>query len=124
MNCNAANLPALPPLPRRFSFYLTSQGEEATTVASAAALHADDMVFAQYREQGVSGSVTVQLNRAAQLCKITECHYSMSTLSCILFNVICHNHNPVAYIWYLVGVLLCRYCSGAGTASVNLQTST
>eukprot|EP00195_Chlamydomonas_chlamydogama_P008912 CAMPEP_0202899442 /NCGR_PEP_ID=MMETSP1392-20130828/7669_1 /ASSEMBLY_ACC=CAM_ASM_000868 /TAXON_ID=225041 /ORGANISM="Chlamydomonas chlamydogama, Strain SAG 11-48b" /LENGTH=364 /DNA_ID=CAMNT_0049585617 /DNA_START=182 /DNA_END=1276 /DNA_ORIENTATION=+ len=37
----------------RFSFYLTCQGEEATTVGSAAALASDDMVFAQYREQGV-----------------------------------------------------------------------
>ncbi|GAX80795.1 hypothetical protein CEUSTIGMA_g8231.t1 [Chlamydomonas eustigma] len=37
----------------RFSFYLTSQGEEATTVGSAAALHPEDIVFAQYREQGV-----------------------------------------------------------------------
>lgn len=37
----------------RFSFYLTSQGEEATSVGSAAALDPKDMVFAQYREQGV-----------------------------------------------------------------------
>lgn len=37
----------------RFSFYMTSAGEEATAVGSAAALHARDPVFAQYREQGV-----------------------------------------------------------------------
>jgi len=37
----------------RFSFYLTSQGEEATTVGSAAGLNPEDVVFAQYREQGV-----------------------------------------------------------------------
>jgi len=37
----------------RFSFYLTSAGEEATTVGSAAALAHTDEVFAQYREQGV-----------------------------------------------------------------------
>jgi len=38
----------------RFSFYLTSAGEEATVVGSAAALHdTQDWVFAQYREQGV-----------------------------------------------------------------------
>ncbi|KAG2433713.1 hypothetical protein HXX76_008081 [Chlamydomonas incerta] len=37
----------------RFSFYLTCQGEEATNIGSAAGLGDQDMVFAQYREQGV-----------------------------------------------------------------------
>lgn len=37
----------------RFSFYMTSSGEEATAVGSAAALTNDDVVFSQYREQGV-----------------------------------------------------------------------
>jgi 2-oxoisovalerate dehydrogenase E1 component alpha subunit len=37
----------------RFSFYMTSSGEEATAVGSAAALTLDDVVFSQYREQGV-----------------------------------------------------------------------
>ncbi|KAG2438412.1 hypothetical protein HYH02_010867 [Chlamydomonas schloesseri] len=37
----------------RFSFYLTCQGEEATNIGSAAGLANNDMVFAQYREQGV-----------------------------------------------------------------------
>lgn len=37
----------------RFSFYMTSAGEEATAVGSAAALKDSDPVFAQYREQGV-----------------------------------------------------------------------
>lgn len=37
----------------RISFYMTCYGEEAAVVASAAALNADDEVFAQYREQGV-----------------------------------------------------------------------
>jgi 2-oxoisovalerate dehydrogenase E1 component alpha subunit len=37
----------------RISFYMTSSGEEATHIASAAALHARDTVFAQYREPGV-----------------------------------------------------------------------
>ena len=36
----------------RFSFYMTSFGEEAAVVASAAALDGIDQVFAQYREQG------------------------------------------------------------------------
>ncbi|XP_074567420.1 2-oxoisovalerate dehydrogenase subunit alpha 2, mitochondrial isoform X1 [Curcuma longa] len=37
----------------RISFYLTSIGEEAINVASAAALKIDDVVFPQYREPGV-----------------------------------------------------------------------
>ncbi|KAG6475651.1 hypothetical protein ZIOFF_064880 [Zingiber officinale] len=37
----------------RISFYLTSIGEEAINVASAAALKIDDIVFPQYREPGV-----------------------------------------------------------------------
>ncbi|KAL0556448.1 hypothetical protein IC582_004962 [Cucumis melo] len=37
----------------RISFYLTSSGEEAIAVASAAALLPDDVVLAQYREPGV-----------------------------------------------------------------------
>ncbi|KAI4307204.1 hypothetical protein L6164_030416 [Bauhinia variegata] len=37
----------------RISFYLTSMGEEAVNVASAAALAADDIVLPQYREPGV-----------------------------------------------------------------------
>jgi 2-oxoisovalerate dehydrogenase E1 component alpha subunit len=36
----------------RISFYLSSTGEEAACVASAAALADDDMIMAQYREQG------------------------------------------------------------------------
>lgn len=32
---------------------MTSSGEEATAVGSAAALSSEDVVFAQYREQGV-----------------------------------------------------------------------
>ena len=37
----------------RFSFYMTSSGEEATAIGSAAALTLDDVIFSQYREQGV-----------------------------------------------------------------------
>ena len=36
----------------RLSFYMQSTGEEATTVGFAAALEDDDMIMAQYREQG------------------------------------------------------------------------
>ncbi|KAF5942412.1 hypothetical protein HYC85_020054 [Camellia sinensis] len=37
----------------RISFYLTSYGEEAINIASAAALTQDDIVLPQYREHGV-----------------------------------------------------------------------
>eukprot|EP00268_Persea_americana_P069149 TRINITY_DN976_c0_g1_i2.p1 TRINITY_DN976_c0_g1~~TRINITY_DN976_c0_g1_i2.p1 ORF type:complete len:481 (-),score=92.76 TRINITY_DN976_c0_g1_i2:285-1727(-) len=37
----------------RISFYLTSIGEEAINIASAAALTIDDLIFPQYREPGV-----------------------------------------------------------------------
>ncbi|KAL0045713.1 hypothetical protein WJX82_002475 [Trebouxia sp. C0006] len=37
----------------RFSFFMTSAGEEATAVGSAAALTIEDTVFTQYREHGV-----------------------------------------------------------------------
>lgn len=37
----------------RISFYMTSTGEEATHIGSAAALQPKDIVFAQYRETGV-----------------------------------------------------------------------
>ncbi|MCH8532797.1 MAG: thiamine pyrophosphate-dependent dehydrogenase E1 component subunit alpha [Saccharospirillum sp.] len=36
----------------RIPFYLASLGEEAASVGSAAALQSQDMIFAQYREQG------------------------------------------------------------------------
>lgn len=37
----------------RISFYMTSTGEEATVVGSAAGLDDNDLVFSQYREQGI-----------------------------------------------------------------------
>lgn len=37
----------------RISFYLTSTGEEAINIASAAALSADDIILPQYREPGI-----------------------------------------------------------------------
>lgn len=37
----------------RISFYMTSYGEEAIHIGSSAALSGRDMVFAQYREQGI-----------------------------------------------------------------------
>lgn len=37
----------------RISFYMVSSGEEAACVGSASALTKDDVIFCQYREQGV-----------------------------------------------------------------------
>jgi 2-oxoisovalerate dehydrogenase E1 component alpha subunit len=37
----------------RLSFYMVSAGEEAVCVGSSSALNRDDVVFCQYREQGV-----------------------------------------------------------------------
>jgi 2-oxoisovalerate dehydrogenase E1 component alpha subunit len=36
----------------RISFYMTCTGEEASTVASSAALSGEDMIYPQYREAG------------------------------------------------------------------------
>ena len=37
----------------RLSFYMVSTGEEAATVGTASALEKEDVIFCQYREQGV-----------------------------------------------------------------------
>jgi 2-oxoisovalerate dehydrogenase E1 component alpha subunit len=37
----------------RISFYMTSHGEEASSVGSAAALKDEDLLFPQYREMGI-----------------------------------------------------------------------
>ena len=37
----------------RLSFYMVSAGEEAVSVGSASALSKEDVIFCQYREQGV-----------------------------------------------------------------------
>ena len=52
----------------RFSFYMTAAGEEAATVASAAALAPDDPVFAQYREHGVLLARGAPLAEMADQC--------------------------------------------------------
>lgn len=52
----------------RFSFYMTSTGEEATTVASAAALDPKDTIFTQYREQGVFMFRGFTLQQMADQC--------------------------------------------------------
>lgn len=38
----------------RISFYMTNAGEEALQIGSAAAFTLEDMIFAQYREAGIT----------------------------------------------------------------------
>jgi len=52
----------------RISFYMTSYGEEATHVGSAAALNMDDVIYAQYREVGVLLWRGFSLERAMNQC--------------------------------------------------------
>lgn len=59
----------------RFSFYLTTFGEEAINIASAAALSDDDMVYAQYREPGVLMWRGFSLNEFANQCFSNDLDY-------------------------------------------------
>lgn len=52
----------------RFSFYMTSNGEESTAIGSAAALTLEDVIFSQYREQGVLLWRGYSLNDMANQC--------------------------------------------------------
>eukprot|EP01038_Epipyxis_sp_PR26KG_P012791 gene12791-17149_t len=56
----------------RISFYMQSNGEEATHVGSASALEKQDMVFAQYREVGVLLWRGFTLQQAADQCFSNE----------------------------------------------------
>ncbi|KAG9457220.1 hypothetical protein H6P81_001728 [Aristolochia fimbriata] len=59
----------------RISFYLTSTGEEAITIGSAAALTNDDVIFPQYREPGVLIWRGFTLQEFANQCFGTEADY-------------------------------------------------
>ncbi|KAL2894032.1 2-oxoisovalerate dehydrogenase subunit alpha 2 mitochondrial [Bienertia sinuspersici] len=75
----------------RISFYVTSHGEEAINIASAAALSPDDIVFAQYREPGVLLWRGFSLQEFANQCfgnkadygkgRQMPIHYGSSTLN-------------------------------------------
>ncbi|CAM9178875.1 unnamed protein product [Chrysoparadoxa australica] len=56
----------------RISFYLTSTGEEATQIGSAAALQPNDTVLAQYREPGVLMYRGFTLEQFANQCCSTH----------------------------------------------------
>lgn len=67
---------------------MTSSGEEATAVGSAAALSIDDVIFAQYREQGALmwRGFTVQ-DMADQVCFSDFVDYeAMPVKTILLFN--------------------------------------
>ena len=52
----------------RVSFYLTCRGEESIHIGSASALSMDDVVLAQYREQGVFMWRGFTLNQFTNQC--------------------------------------------------------
>lgn len=52
----------------RISFYMTSTGEEGSIIGSAAALQADDTVFAQYREVGILHWRGMSMQEIADQC--------------------------------------------------------
>ena len=56
----------------RISFYMQANGEEAIHIGSAAALSPNDMVFAQYREQGVLLWRGFTLQQTADQCFSNE----------------------------------------------------
>ena len=56
----------------RISFYMTNYGEEATHVGSASALHAEDVIFGQYREAGVLMWRGFTLDQFMDQCYSTE----------------------------------------------------
>ena len=70
----------------RFSFFMTSNGEEATAIGSAAALSAEDHVFSQYREHGVllyrGFSFLSMANQVARPCDEEESFSHKASLCC------------------------------------------
>lgn len=76
----------------RFSFYMTSAGEEAISVASAAAISPEDVIFMQYREQGALMSRGFTMFEMANQCYGNEkdpgkgrqmpIHYGSRELNC------------------------------------------
>jgi 2-oxoisovalerate dehydrogenase E1 component alpha subunit len=59
----------------QFTFYVTTIGEEAINIASAAALSNDDIVYAQYREPGVLLWRGFSLNEFANQCFTNNLDY-------------------------------------------------
>ncbi|XP_031281865.1 2-oxoisovalerate dehydrogenase subunit alpha 2, mitochondrial-like [Pistacia vera] len=80
----------------RISFYLTTIGEEAINVASAAALSFDDFVFPQYREPGVLLWLGFSLQEFANQCFGNKADYGKGRQMPIHYGSNKHNYFTVA----------------------------
>ncbi|XVF14813.1 hypothetical protein REPUB_Repub09cG0093700 [Reevesia pubescens] len=80
----------------RISFYLTTIGEEAINIASAAALTLDDIVFPQYREPGVLLWRGFTLQEFANQCFGNEADYGKGRQMPIHYGSNKHNYFTVS----------------------------
>ncbi|CDP11979.1 unnamed protein product [Coffea canephora] len=80
----------------RISFYLTSTGEEAINLASAAALSPDDVVLPQYREPGVLLWRGFTLQEFANQCFGNEADYGKGRQMPIHYGSQKHNYFTVS----------------------------
>jgi 2-oxoisovalerate dehydrogenase E1 component alpha subunit len=86
----------------RLSFYMPSQGEEGTCVGSASALEKEDVVFCQYREQGVFAqrgykaedfmSQLFANRKDTGKGRNMPVHYGSAKLNIVLVHLILHSH--------------------------------
>ncbi|XP_058228289.1 2-oxoisovalerate dehydrogenase subunit alpha 2, mitochondrial-like isoform X1 [Rhododendron vialii] len=80
----------------RISFYLTTIGEEAINIASAAALHFDDLIFPQYREPGVLLWRGFTLQEFANQCFGNKADYGKGRQMPIHYGSSKHNYITVS----------------------------
>jgi 2-oxoisovalerate dehydrogenase E1 component alpha subunit len=80
----------------RISFYLTTTGEEATNIASAAALTSDDLVLPQYREPGVLLWRGFTLQEFANQCLGNKADYGKGRQMPIHYGSNLHNYFTVS----------------------------
>lgn len=80
----------------RISFYLTTFGEEAINIASAAALTPDDIVLAQYREPGVLLWRGFTLQEFANQCFSNKHDYGKGRQMPIHYGSASHNYFTIS----------------------------
>ncbi|CAM8946013.1 unnamed protein product [Rhodiola kirilowii] len=80
----------------RISFYATSDGEEAISVASAAALKPDDFVLPQYREPGILLWRGFTLQEFANQCFGNKADYGKGRQMPIHYGSVKHNHLTIS----------------------------
>lgn len=80
----------------RISFYLTTIGEEAINIATAAALTADDHVFPQYREPGVLLWRGFTLQEFANQCFVNKADHGKGRQMPIHYGSNKHNYFTVS----------------------------